>query len=85
MNMEKIMQRFKIFNHVAVSNNSEEEDTAKEEAEQEDEQEEEEEEQQKIDVELPSIQKVDSKFSDAGFWKVEGLEDDLDSILADYE
>jgi len=36
-------------------------------------------------VVLPEQAKVDSKFADSGYWKVDLLEDDLDALLADYE
>ena len=38
-----------------------------------------------IEVTLPEDQPLDSNFSDAGYWKVESCESDLDDLLADYE
>ena len=40
----------------------------------------------KVEVELPEVTSMDSKFSDAGFWKIEGsLDEDIEDLLADYE
>ena len=86
VNMDKIMQRFKVFNQVSVSNNSEEEDTTKEEDDKDkDKDKEQEEDDKKIEVQLPEINKVDSFYSDAGYWKVDGIDADLDDLLDDYE
>ena len=41
--------------------------------------------EQKIEVELPEITRVDSAYSDSGYWKVDALEDELDDLLKDYE
>ncbi len=43
------------------------------------------EEKTKIEVQLPTVTKVDSTFSDSGYWKVDALEDGLDDLLKDYE
>lgn len=35
---------------------------------------------------MPEVASIDSKFSDAGFWKIEGsLDEDIEDMLADYE
>ena len=39
----------------------------------------------KIEVQLPEMTRVDSTYSDSGYWKVDALEDGLDELLKDYE
>ena len=39
----------------------------------------------KIEVTLPEVNRIDSKFADSGYWKVDVIEDELDDLLADYE
>lgn len=41
--------------------------------------------EEKIEVVLPQVERIDSNFSDTGYWKVDPLEDNLDDLLADYE
>ena len=85
VNMDKIMQRFKCFNQVSVSNNSEDEDTNKDDTD-DTSKDDDEPEDAKVEVILPQVQTVDSNYSDAGFWKIEGqLDDDIEALLADYE
>ena len=42
-------------------------------------------EEAKVDVVLPEVNEIDSKYADSGFWKIDPLEDELDDLLADYE
>ena len=42
-------------------------------------------EEAKVEVVLPEVNTIDSKFADSGYWKVDPLEDELDDLLADYE
>ena len=42
-------------------------------------------EEAKVDVVLPEVKEIDSKYADSGFWKIDPLEDELDDLLADYE
>ena len=75
------MQRFNVFNNIMVTTPTEGENDASTEPEEED---------KKagtahVEVILPPEEKLDSSFSDAGFWKVEGCDDSLDDLLADYE
>lgn len=100
VNMDKIMQRFKCFNSVAVSNNSEDDDTNKEDTDAKDDNDDDTDtntfsfdegssEDAKIEVVLPEQEEVQHTFSDAGFWKdesINGLEDvDIDDLLDGYE
>ena len=39
----------------------------------------------KVDVVLPEVSEIDSKYADSGYWKVDLMEDELDDLLADYE
>ena len=39
----------------------------------------------KVDVVLPEVNEIDSKYADSGYWKVDLMEDELDDLLADYE
>jgi len=80
VNMDRIMQRFNVFNNIMVTTPTEGENDASTEPEEE-----------KgagtahIEVILPPEEKLDSSYSDAGFWKVESCDDSLDDLLADYE
>lgn len=94
VNMDNIMKRFKCFNTI-MQNNSSTDDDDKEDEDESNEPDREEDadgesrssgtEQKKIDVVLPQVTKIDSKFSDSGYWKVDNTEDELDDLLADYE
>ena len=42
-------------------------------------------EEAKVEVVLPEVNQIDSKYADSGYWKVDPLEDELDDLLADYE
>ena len=83
VNMDKIMQRFKCFNQVQVSNNSEDDDSSKDDTDSG--KETDDTEQTKVEVKLPQIERLEASFSDAGFWKVDGMVDDVDALLEDYE
>lgn len=75
VNMDKIMQRFRTFNQVSVSSNSETDDSNKEDNDDEKEAIENEggEGSKKIEIILPLVEPIDSSYSDAGFWKVDGI------------
>ena len=77
VNMDRIMQRFNVFNNVMVATPSEGENEPEEEDKGAG--------TAHIEVDLPRQESLDSNFSDAGFWKVEGCEDNIDDLLADYE
>lgn len=95
VNMDNIMKRFKCFNTIISSNNTtddDEEDETNNEPDGESDTPDKEiaspskpTPEEKIEVELPQVERMDSKFSDTGFWKVDPLEDSLDDLLADYE
>lgn len=94
VNMDNIMKRFKCFNTIISSNNTtddDEEDETNNEPEGEtdtsskDAAAAKQAPEEKIEVILPQVERIDSKFSDTGFWKVDPLEDNLDDLLADYE
>lgn len=88
------MKRFKCFNTIISSNNTTDDD---EEEETNNEPEGENDTsskdaatakptpEEKIEVVLPQVERMDSAFSDTGYWKVDPLEDNLDDLLADYE
>ena len=73
--MDRIMQRFNCFN--SIMQNSTTEDDKTEEIENEPD-EEKAGAQPRVDVTLPETQPLDSSYSDAGYWKVDGCEEDLD-------
>jgi hypothetical protein len=87
VNMDKIMQRFKCFNQVIATNNSEDDDSSKDDTATEDDTDASDsyKEQPRIEVTLPTPETIDSTYTDAGYWKVEGLDEDIDDLLADYE
>lgn len=94
VNMDNIMKRFKCFNTI-MQNNSSTDDDDKEDEEDTNEPDREEDadgenraapaEIKKIEVVLPEQSQVDSKYADAGYWKVDANIDELDDLLADYE
>ena len=98
VNMDNIMKRFKCFNNIMQNNSSTDEDDKEEEdmtnepdAEGDDDQTDNStsnysEPEIRLDVTLPEPAKVDTEFSDSGFWKDElKADEDLDDLLADYE
>ena len=90
VNMDNIMKRFKCFNTIISSNNTTDDDEEDETINEPDGEGETTNEvkpavEEKIEVVLPQVDQIDSKFADSGFWKVDPLEDELDDLLADYE
>ena len=92
VNMDNIMKRFKCFNTIISSNNTtdddEEDETINEpdgEGETSNEAKPAAAEEKQVEVVLPQVDQIDSKFADSGYWKVDPLEDELDDLLADYE
>ena len=84
VNMDKIMQRFKCFNQVNISKNSESDDTPQEPDNAD--KDTVDSEVPKIEVALPTVEPIDSNYSDAGFWKLEeNIDDDVEALLAEYE
>ena len=81
VNMDRIMQRFNCFNSIMQNSTTEDEkNDIADEPDQEDKGK-----QRHVEVTLPEEAPVDSSYSDAGYWKVQGCEDELDDLLADYE
>ena len=79
VNMDRIMQRFNVFNNIMVTTPTEGENDTTGEPEEEDKSS-----GTTIEVDLPPQETLDSNYSDAGFWKVDS-DVDLDDLLADYE
>ena len=79
VNMDRIMQRFNVFNNIMVTTPTEGENDTTGEPEEEDKSP-----ATTIEVDLPPQETLDSNYSDAGFWKVDN-DSDLDDLLADYE
>ena len=90
VNMDNIMKRFKCFNTIISSNNTTDDDEEDETINEPDGEGDTSNEaktttEEKIEVILPQVDQIDSKFADSGYWKVDPLEDELDDLLADYE
>lgn len=96
VNMDNIMKRFKCFNTIMQNNSSTDEDDKDDEDESNEPDTYDEAdtdsrttavnvEVPKIDVIIPEPTKVDAKFANSGYWKLDATEDELDDLLADYE
>jgi len=96
VNMDNIMKRFKCFNTIMQNNSSTDEDDKDDEDENNEPDRDEEAdsdsrttavsvEAPKIEVIIPEQTKVDAKFANSGYWKLDATEDELDDLLADYE
>ena len=85
VNMDRIMQRFNCFN--SIMQNSTSEDDKNDDINDEPDAERAGGSPSKVEVTLPEPEVVDSKFSDAGFWKIEDetTEEDLEALMAELE
>lgn len=84
VNMDRIMQRFNCFNSI-MQNSTTEDEKNDDIADEPDEEDKSTGSSAHVEVTLPEPVPLDSTYSDAGYWKVSGCEEDLDDLLADYE